>query len=79
MQSKVKLRKWLHHIALFSMESGVEAEPELESESVFSGRSRSLSRLKFVDSAALLFIVITFDVTETPQLCQSAVLAEKMS
>ena len=31
--------------------AGVEAESELESESIFSGRSRS--RLKFVDSAAL--------------------------
>ena len=54
MQSKVKSRKWLHHTALLRMETGVETESELESESVFSGRSRSRSRLKFVDSAALV-------------------------
>ena len=38
-----------------SCSAGVEAESELESESIFSGRSRSgnWSRLKFVDSAAL--------------------------
>ena len=40
--------------------AGVEAESELESESIFSGRSRSWSRsrLKFVDSAALPLGVI---------------------
>ena len=39
-----------------SREAGVEAESELESESVFSGWSRSWSRshLKFVDTTALV-------------------------
>ena len=37
--------------------AGVEAESELEAESIFSDWSRSRSRLKFVDSAALIIIV----------------------
>ena len=35
--------------------AGVEAESELESESIFSGQSRSRSRIKFFDSAALMY------------------------
>ena len=56
-QSKGKSRKWVHDIAIFRMElfllGGVKAESELESESIFLSRSRSWSRLKSVDSAAL--------------------------
>ena len=46
-QWKGKSRKWLHHIAIFRMElfllGGVEADSELESESIFPDRSRSRS------------------------------------
>ena len=52
----------MHHIAAFRMYlllplllAGIEVESELESESIFSGRSRSQSHLKSVDSAALGF------------------------
>ena len=58
-QSKGKSRIWVHDLAIFRMElfllGGVKAESELESESIFlsRSRSRSWSRLKSVDSAAL--------------------------
>ena len=38
-------------------EAGVEAEWELESESIFSGRSRSQSCLKFFDSTSLILMI----------------------
>ena len=54
--------------------AGVEVESELESQSMFSGRSRG--RLKFVDSADLpykpsfaptaLYFIFTFNVTSNP-------------
>ena len=46
--------------------AGVEVESELETESIFSGGSRSRSRLKFVDSAALVVTQVsqfTYDLT----------------
>ena len=66
MQSKVKFKKWLHHIAPFRVESGVEAESELESESVFSGRSRS--RLNFIDPAALNDTMLNLVVPAAPRV-----------
>ena len=57
---KREYRKWLHPITFLrwntSCKVGVEAESELESDSIFPVRSRSWSRshLKFVDSAALV-------------------------
>ena len=62
--------KWSYHIALLGWKPpcwvGVEAESELESESIFSVRSRSWSRsrLKVIDSAALIHTIRWYNDTQ---------------